>query len=331
MRLAVSILSLFWLLWAPNALAGAGKLLRIGLITPPVHNWSKTAKDFGEELRQLSNGRITVAIFPSGQLGNEAQMLQLLQIGALDIGFFTTSELANRLPSFAAFYTPYLADDAAHAARLLEGPAAKEILRDAARLGVVGLGYGMAGMRQLVSRVEIASPADLRGLKVRVVPDAPLTDFWAMAGAAPTPIPLSSLYDAFANGQVDAMHIDFENTLKQKFYSHASVVIHSDHMVFPMAALGSARSFASLSADERSLIVATLDKHLAALRKTYVAADLSFLKGLEEVDVKVKKADKLLLQKGSRAWLEKWRQQTPAIDALRKDAARTKYPESAKW
>ncbi|MCV6624852.1 MAG: TRAP transporter substrate-binding protein DctP, partial [Cellvibrionaceae bacterium] len=123
---------------------------RLGLITPPPHRWTQTAQDFATALKHNSENQMQLSVFPSGQLGNEAQMLQLLQTGAIDFAFFTTSELANRLPEFAAFYRPHLAEDANHAAAILRSDSAREILSKAESLGLIGLGFGMAGMRQIL-------------------------------------------------------------------------------------------------------------------------------------------------------------------------------------
>ncbi|MDO6805623.1 hypothetical protein Q4595_24425, partial [Wenyingzhuangia sp. 1_MG-2023] len=97
-----------------------------------------------------------------------------------------------------------------------------------------GLGYGMAGFRQIVMRDEVHSVDDLKGKKVRTIPIAPERDFWVKIGAAPTPIPLPGLYDAFANGQVDGMQIDFEGTWNARYLASAGSVIHSSHMLLPM-------------------------------------------------------------------------------------------------
>lgn len=296
------------------------RTLRIGLITPPPHNWTKSAAAFGADLESATDGRLKLAVFPSGQLGSEAQMLQLLQIGALDFGFFTTSEFANRLPDFAAFYAPYIVENATQAAALLEQPAAQGILKAVERIGLVGLGYGMAGMRQVVSSRSIQDPSDLRGLKVRVVPDAPLTDFWRAAGCAPSPISLSSLYDAFANGQIDAMHIDFENTLRQKFYEHATTIVHSDHMVFPLVAVASRRAWESLSAADQEIISQLLAPTLRELREAYAVADMQFKADLIATGKPMLEVGPEFFENAATRWERRWRTRTAYIEALRDDA-----------
>ena len=303
-----------------SASAVEARTLRLGIITPPPHKWTKTAATIAKALQQETDGALELAIFPSGQLGNEAQMLQLLQTGAIDFAFLTTSELANRLIEFSAFYTPYIAKNASHAACILRGTVSTDILKTASKIGVTGMGYGMAGMRQIVSRQKIKQPEDLKGLKVRVTADLPLTDFWKLAGAAPTAIPLSALYDAFANGQIDAMHIDFENTLRLKFYKHAQAVLHSDHMIFPMVALASTKSWQTLSDTQRALIQRLFDTHLNALLNSYASADSAFKKSLIAQGVQVDTIPQSFFTDVAKAWSARWQKRTPFVAALKAEA-----------
>src|SRR6056297_3438233 len=191
--------------------ATVAKEFRLGLITPPPHIWTKAAEAFGAELSEKSDGAHEVTVFPARQLGNEAEMLQQLQTGALDMAFMTVAEVSNRAPDFGAFYAPFLVKDIDHAARILRSDVAQGMLDELPeQIGVVGLGYGMAGLRQIVSRGDVDEAADLAGLKIRITPFTPILDFYNALGTAPTPMPLPDVYDALANGQVDAIDMDAE-------------------------------------------------------------------------------------------------------------------------
>jgi TRAP-type C4-dicarboxylate transport system substrate-binding protein len=100
-------------LLAAAPFAAVAEEFRIGLITPPPHQWTKTAQAAADEITKSSDGRVELLVFPSGQLGNEAQMLQQLQTGALDFAFLTLGEFANRDPNYGIFLAPYLVDDVA--------------------------------------------------------------------------------------------------------------------------------------------------------------------------------------------------------------------------
>lgn len=178
--------------------------LRIGMVTPPSHQWTQSAQELAQTLSTETDGRLSLAVFPSGQLGNEAQMLQQLQAGALDFAFLTVGELANRNPDFGILVAPYLVPDAETAARLLEGRTATALQDQLGALGLKGLGLGMAGMR-IVAVSDPVADGTLAGRKIRTVPLAQELDFWTKAGTAPTPLPLPDLFDAYTNGQIDGM------------------------------------------------------------------------------------------------------------------------------
>ena len=88
--------------------AADAKEFRLGLITPAGHSWNRAALQFGEALKKETDGRLSVTVFHSGQLGNEAAMMQQLQSGALDMGWIQAAELGSRVSSIAAINAPYL-------------------------------------------------------------------------------------------------------------------------------------------------------------------------------------------------------------------------------
>ncbi|NRB02129.1 MAG: TRAP transporter substrate-binding protein [Rhodobacteraceae bacterium] len=297
---------------------------RLGLITPPPHIWTKAAGAFGEELAAASGGKHSVSVFPARQLGNEAEMLQQLQTGALDMAFMTIAEVSNRAPELGAFYAPYLAKDIGHAGRILRSDTAKSMLEPLpGQVGVVGVGYGMAGLRQVVSRGEVNSAADLAGLKLRITPFTPILDFYNAVGAAPTPMPLPAVYDALANGQVDAIDMDAELIWVLKYYEHADTIVQSDHMMFPMVGLVSARVWAGLSEDDRAMIGDLMAKHVDSTIDSYVAKEAGWLEQIAGTGKTYTKVDASFFGDAVDEWNAIWSKKTSSLDALRATAAET--------
>lgn len=293
---------------------------RLGLITPPPHQWTRTATEAAAKIKDATDGRVDILIFPSGQLGSEAQMLQQLQSGAMDFGFFTLGEFANRDPNYGIFLAPYIVKDVAGARELLKGETAKTLLAGMNKFGLVGFGYGMAGMRQIVMRGEVESVADLSGKKIRTVPFAPELAFWEGLGAAPTPMPLPALYDAFANGQVDGMQIDFEGTWNSKYYSHAGTIIESSHMMFPMAAIGSGRKWQTIAEADRKVIEEVFAAAVDELVGMYADIDAGYLAELKTTDVPVITVDRAWFGPAIDAWYAEWREKAPMLKDLEAEA-----------
>ncbi|MBP5857465.1 TRAP transporter substrate-binding protein [Marivibrio halodurans] len=304
--------------------AASAKDFRLGLITPPPHIWTKAAEAFGAELSEASGGEHSVTVFPARQLGNEAQMLQQLQSGALDMAFMTVAEVSNRAKDFGAFYAPFLADDVAHAGRILRSETATGLLDQLpAKVGVVGTGFGMAGLRQIVSRVAIDSADDLSGLKLRITPFEPILDFYNALGAAPTPMPLPDVYDALANGQVDAIDMDAELIWVLKYYEHADTIVQSDHMMFPMVGLVSAKVWAGLSEEDRARIGTLMAKHVDGTIDSYIAKEQGWLDQIKETGKTYKEVDRTFFGDAVAEWDGIWSEKSSVLDALREVAEDT--------
>lgn len=298
---------------------------RLGMLTPPPHVWTKAAKTFAEEIEEASGGEHSVTVFPAGQLGNEAQMLQLLQAGGLDMAILTVAEISNRAPSFGAFYAPFLADDIAHAGRILRAEETRALLDELPQqVGVVGVGYGMAGMRQIVSRGEVASAEDLDGLKLRITPFEPIRDFYVAMGAAPTPMPLPDVYDALANGQVDAIDMDAELIWLLKYYENADTVVESNHMMFPMVGLVSGRVWAGLPEEDRALISELLAEAVDSSIDVYVEMDPKWMAEVEGTGTTHLKVSPEFFSEATAEWEATWSGKAPALETLRAVAEETR-------
>ncbi|MBE0489734.1 MAG: TRAP transporter substrate-binding protein [Halomonas sp.] len=308
---------------AASSLTAQARDFRLGLITPPQHMWSTEAEAFAESLHERSGGEHSVSVFPAQQLGNEAQMVQQLQTGALDMAFLTIAEISNRIPDFGALYAPYLVDGVDHAARLLRSDTAAELLElMPAEVGLVGLGYGMVGMRQVLSRDPIESMDDMRGQRLRITPFEPIRDFYTATGAAPAPLPLLEVYDALANGQVDAIDMDFDSILILKFYEQADNLLISNHMMFPMVGVVSGRVWRELSAEDRELIETTMAEHLENVLSGFQAMDAAQEEEIRGLDLDIVEADAEFFSEAIAEWEATWAEKAPMLEALREEAER---------
>ncbi|NOG30672.1 TRAP transporter substrate-binding protein [Halomonas sp. TBZ9] len=323
MRLKTLTLAITATAIAAASMSAHARDFRLGLITPAQHMWSTEAVAFAESLHERSDGEHSVSVFPAQQLGNEAQMVQQLQTGALDMAFLTIAEISNRIPDFGALYAPYLVDDVNHAARLLRSDAAAELLElMPQQVGLVGVGYGMVGMRQVLSRDPITSVDDMDGLRLRITPFEPIRDFYTATGAAPEPMPLLEVYDALANGQVDAIDMDFDSILILKFYEQAENLLISNHMMFPMVGVVSGRVWRELSAEDRELIDATMAEHLENVLSGFEAMDAEQEQEIRELDINIVEADAEFFSEAIAEWESIWAPKAPMLETLRAEADR---------
>ena len=122
-------------------------VLRIGHVldtNSPVH---KAMVYLGENLDKYSNGTLKITVYPSSQLGNERESLELLQVGSLDIAKVSSAVLENFVPEMGVYSLPYLFRDSDHLWKSLNSDIGKELLLRGEQFWLRGLCYYDAGFR----------------------------------------------------------------------------------------------------------------------------------------------------------------------------------------
>lgn len=232
----------------------SAQALKLGHIVPPTHVWHQVSEKIATDLEKASGGKMKIAVSPLQKLGNEAQMINLMQAGAQQFGVFTVGGLSNREESFLGWSLPYVFKDVAHATRAASTPAAKEMLKRLDQHGLVGLGYAFAGMRHVLSLQPVASAKDLANKKVRSFPSPIYNDWWTANGAAPTAMPLSEVAPSLTTKLLDAVDVDLDALVGLKFYQQAPYLTLTNHMAFPAVIVASRKWWTSRSDAERAMI-----------------------------------------------------------------------------
>ena len=249
---------------ALGTVAAEARELRIGLITPPSHVWTKVANRMAERLPDVTGGKLTMAVFPAGQLGSEQEQFQQMSAGLLDGGIMTAAITSLRAPSLQGWFTPYLFTDVASAIPATRTAAAQEMLDELSGAGLVGLGYTFAGMRHILMRdALITSADDLQGQKIRIVPFPAMQTWWAAVGAVPTPVNLTDVYSSLQSGLLDGVDIDLDALVGLKFQEVAKKLTLTNHMSFPAVLVMSDLTWSSLSEDEQKAFRDVGDEALA--------------------------------------------------------------------
>lgn len=302
--------------------AQAAKDFRLGLITPAGHSWNRAALQFGEALKKETDGRLSVTVFHSGQLGNEAAMMQQLQSGALDMGWIQAAELGSRVSSVAAINAPYLVRSTPAVARLVKTPEALKLLEVLPReTGTIGLGWGITGMRVVFATRDVAVPTDLKGMKLRINPTPVYRDFYQMLGAAPTPIPTPGVFDAMSNGQVDGLEADVEFSWNQRFDKVSKSLLQMNALFMPFAPLVSGRIWKDMDAKDKDLVKRLVAQSLDAQIQDIVTTEAGLIEKFKATPITFHTAatydTSSLVAEFDKIWLPK----APQIAELRKVGA----------
>ena len=205
------------------------------LSTPDPDNSSITvaAQNFADLVKKASNGEVEIKVFPNGTLygGDPGAAVKQLGGGSLDMLLLSASLYANFKPRFIAISVPYLFDDMDQFKSYLASDAVKQLDEDVASMRIKPLGYWPRPFRVITnSKVLIKSPADLKGIKLRV-PNNPLwVEFFRAMDAAPTPMAFGEVYNALQLAVVDGQENPISIPMDAKFYEVQKYLTFTNHI-----------------------------------------------------------------------------------------------------
>ena len=233
--------------------------LRYAELNPDGHIMDLCADHFAELVSQKSGGRITIQVFPAGQLGDEKTVYQGLQIGSVDMSRGNTNSMVDfGVRKITLFGLPFIFRDREHLWKVINSEIGDEFLKEPeeTKTGMVGLFYLDEGSRNFFTSKNkpITNINDFRGLKLRVPTTDLMSDTVAALGVQSTPISFGELYSALQTGVVDGAEQPHPGYFSNKFYEVAPNYILSGHTYSPGIVLVSEIAWKKLSAEDQAII-----------------------------------------------------------------------------
>jgi TRAP-type C4-dicarboxylate transport system substrate-binding protein len=195
-------------------------------------------KYMGDELSKETNGADTVKVFSSSALGSENDTIDQVRIGAIDM------VRANA----AAF------NDIVPESMIPSLPEGQKILDAFAAKGMIALTFYESGARSIYAKKAIHSPADMKGLKVRVQPSDLMVDEIKAMGGTPTPMPFAEVYTGLKTGLVDAAENNMPSYVETKHYEVATQFSETEHSMTPEVLVFSKKVWDTLTPQEQTAI-----------------------------------------------------------------------------
>lgn len=216
--------------------------LRLGHTLDTQHSVHKAMVHFGERLNALSNGAMDVKIYPSSQLGTEREMIELLQIGSLSMTKVSASPLEGFVPAMKIFSIPYIFRDNDHFWKVLNSDVGQGLLAGVEPFRLKGLAYYDAGSRSFYTNNKpVRTPADLAGMKIRVLNSPTAVRTVRELGGAATPVAWGELYTALQQGVVDGAKNNPPSYYLSRHYEIARYYSLDEHTSVPDVMLMSLR------------------------------------------------------------------------------------------
>lgn len=178
--------------------------LKLGHIQSEQDLWQVGSLKFKEEVERLSNGKITIEIYPNSTLGGDRDLAEGMKMGTVDFALIA-GVLGNFDKSISILELPYLFKNHDEYNTIVNGDIGQEIANNVLKSsGIKILQWWDRGPRQTTSNKPINTPNDLKGLKIRVPEIPAMVNTWKEMGATPTPMAWSEVYTGLQQHTIDA-------------------------------------------------------------------------------------------------------------------------------
>jgi tripartite ATP-independent transporter DctP family solute receptor len=296
---------------------------RMSLVLPPSLPWGKGGELWANKVRERTQGRINIKLYPGVSLiqGDQTREFSALRQGVIDMAVGSTINWSPQVKQLNLFSLPFLMPDYAAVDALTQGEVGQRIFKVLDQAGVVPLAWGENGYREITnSKRAIRSPQDLKGLKIRVVGSPLFSDLFTTLGANPTQMSWADAQPALASGAVDGQ----ENPL----YLFTGLKMHTvgqkyitmwGYMADPLVFVVNKDIWNSWTPADREIVrQAAIDagkEEIAIARKGLIEAGQPMLKDISALGVTVthlSPQERETFIKASRPVYDKWKNQIGA-------------------
>ncbi len=293
------------------------KTIRLAHALSTSHPVHKGMVRMAEVVEEKSEGKLTISIFPSQQLGSEREALELLQIGSIGMTKVSSAALENFVPELRVYSLPYLFKNDEHILNVLNGEIGRELLLAGEDYWLRGLTYYDAGQRSFYTEDRpIESPEDLERLKIRVMESQMAVNMVNELGGSPTPISWGELYTALQQGVVDGAENNPPSFLSSRHYEVAKYYSLDEHTMLPDLLLISTLQWDNLSEQEQTWLQEAADSSAVYQRQIWAEAEEEALKVVQEAGVKINYPDKQPFIEMTKPIYESYRESDPEFYQL---------------
>ncbi|MDD2692446.1 MULTISPECIES: DctP family TRAP transporter solute-binding subunit [Simplicispira] len=310
---------------------------RMSLVLGTAFPWGKGGELWANKVRERTQGRINIKLYPGVSLiqGDQTREFSALRQGVIDMAIGSTINWSPQVKQLNLFSLPFLMPDYAATDALTQGEVGKRLFQTLDKAGVMPLAWGENGYREISnSKKPIKSPADLKGMKIRVVGSPLFLDTFTALGANPTQMSWADAQPAMASGAVDGQENPLSVFMAAKLYTVAQKHLTLwGYMNDPLVFVVNKDIWNSWTPADREIVKqAAIDagkEQIAIARKGVVEADKPLLKEIASHGVTVTQltaAERDAFVKATRPVVDKWKGQIGAdlVDLAEKSIAARK-------
>ena len=276
-------------------------ILNLGDVLAETHPHSQAFFWFADRVHELTDGRVQVNVFVNSALGSQAELIEGLHLGTVQIAKSMTTGLAVYVPEIQIFDLPYMFTDLDHFFRVIDGEIgayyANEVL---GREDMIGIAYFYAGARSVYTNRPVHTLADLNGMLLRV-PGSPI--FMSLAdsfGAAGTPMAVGEIFMALQTGVVDGAENAPIFYYQQRHHEVAPYFTFTEHIITPDVVVMSRSFLESLPQDIQEAILQAAQEMSMVARNLWFELEETVFESLEADGVTFIEVDKAPFMEAAR-------------------------------
>jgi tripartite ATP-independent transporter DctP family solute receptor len=278
------------------ALAQQKLVLKATDVHPLGYPTVEAAIQMGKKLEAATNGRLSIQMYPSMQLGGEKEMIEQAQVGALAIARISVGPMGPIVPELNVFNLPFMFRDDAHMEKVIDGPIGDELLKklSESKANLIGLCWMNAGTRNVYnSKKPIQTVDDLKGLKIRMMGNPVFVDTMNSLGGNGVSMGFDQLISAMQTGVVDGAENNYPTYESGQHYRYAKYYSKTGHLMIPEILVFSKKIWDELSKDDQALILKVAKEAQQEERKLWYDREKESLKKMADAGAVVNEvADK---------------------------------------
>ncbi|OGA90774.1 MAG: C4-dicarboxylate ABC transporter [Betaproteobacteria bacterium RIFCSPLOWO2_12_FULL_66_14] len=266
--------------------------IKFGHVGEPGSLFAASAEEFAKRANARLAGKAKVIVYGSSQLGGDKELLQKLKLGTVELALPSTV-MSSEADMFGVFEMPYLVKDRNHMKRIEQQVFWKVLAPEAEKKGLKILAVWENGYRHITnSKRPINTPADLRGIKLRVPEGKWRVKMFQAYGANPSPMKFSEVFTALQTGVMDGQENPFPQIYSAKFQEVQKFLSLTGHVYTPAYATVGAKKWASMPGDVRSTLEAVAKETQAFVYDKASSDDSELLGKLKAAGMQVNTPNK---------------------------------------
>lgn len=292
-------------------------VIKLGHGLDPSHPVHQSMEFMAERLAEKSDSTMQIDIYPSEQLGSERELLELLQVGSLDMTKVSSATMTGFSSLYKVFSLPYAFRNDAHRYAVMEGPIGRKILHSSQDVWLRGLVFYDSGTRSFYTRnAPIREPADLRGLKIRTQESPVAIQMVRQMGGSATPISFGELYTALQQGVVDGAENNAPSFHLTNHFELCDYYSLDEHSAPQDVLLVSTHLWERLTPQQRTWLQEAADESAQRQKKLWAEASKEALEAVKDAGVEIIRPDKSKFSEAVQPLIDQYQEREPQVYEL---------------